>query len=100
MINRREFIAGSGAVTLGALAVGCDTTNVNSLGTVNRIPAVSGESNRLLIENPRHPNPAPVGVDRLPLEWHQERVRVLPSDNPGLGIEVNENMLGEPVFTL
>lgn len=36
-----------------------------------------GESERLLVDNPHHPTPAPVGVDRLPLAWYQAQSRRL-----------------------
>ncbi|MDQ8163829.1 MAG: hypothetical protein P3C10_14730, partial [Gemmatimonadota bacterium] len=34
-------------------------------------------SERLLVENPRHPTPAPIGTDRLPLAWYQGQSRRL-----------------------
>ena len=34
-------------------------------------------SERLLVDNPRHPAPAPVGTDRLPLAWYQGQSRRL-----------------------
>lgn len=34
-------------------------------------------SERLLVDNPHHPAPAPVGVDRLPLAWYQAQSRRL-----------------------
>ena len=37
----------------------------------------SGNSERLLHQDPDHVEPAPVGYDRLPLEWHQMRTRTL-----------------------
>ena len=42
--------------------------------------STTGEgSERLLVPNPHHPTPAPVGVDRLPLEWDKaasQRLRI------------------------
>jgi len=37
----------------------------------------SGGSRALLVDEPRQPAPAPLGYDRLPLEWHQARARRL-----------------------
>ena len=37
----------------------------------------SGNSERLLPQHPDHGEPAPVGDDRRPLEWHQMRTRTL-----------------------
>lgn len=37
----------------------------------------AGDSERLLRPDPNHVEPAPIGYDRLPLEWHQMRVRNL-----------------------
>ena len=39
--------------------------------------AIEGESGKLLVDDPRQPEPAPIGYDRLPLEWHQARTRRL-----------------------
>ena len=36
-----------------------------------------GQSETLLQSDPDHLDPAPIGYDRLPLEWHQERARLL-----------------------
>ncbi len=37
----------------------------------------SGNSESLLQADPAHVEPSPVGYDRLPLEWHQDRARKL-----------------------
>ena len=73
MIDRRQFIKGSSVAALGALTVGCDS----SQGTT-KLPSVSGQSKKLLVNNFAHPKPAT--IDRLPLEWHKDRVRVLQED--------------------
>jgi len=36
-----------------------------------------GDSERLLVRDPDHVEPAPPGLDRLPLAWHQQRTRLL-----------------------
>lgn len=73
MINRRGFIKGTSLISIGALA-GCETKELSKPQN-SRIPYVSGNSSKLLITKPD--NPAPANFDRLPLEWHQGRVKVL-----------------------
>jgi Xaa-Pro dipeptidase len=66
--SRRQFIRGIGAGLTGAAAA------AEALAQVEL--KIRG-SEKLLVDNPRHPQPAPLGYDRLPLSWHQERVRQL-----------------------
>lgn len=72
--TRRDFIRtmGTGLAAAGtaASALACAAPEDAATGT-------SGESERLLVRDPDHVEPAPVGYDRLPLEWHQARVREL-----------------------
>ena len=70
MINRRKFIKGSSMAAVGALTVGCN----NNAGSI-KLPTVSGNSKKLLVNNTDTPKPST--IDRLPLEWHKDRVRVL-----------------------
>jgi Xaa-Pro aminopeptidase len=35
------------------------------------------QSEKLLVDNPDHPEPAPLGTDRLPLSWYQQTTRRL-----------------------
>ncbi|HIC83195.1 MAG TPA: twin-arginine translocation signal domain-containing protein, partial [Candidatus Marinimicrobia bacterium] len=70
MINRRQFIKGSGIATVGALTLG-----FNKKSDATKLPQVSGKSIKLLVDNAAHPQPAT--IDRLPLEWHKGRVKVL-----------------------
>jgi Xaa-Pro aminopeptidase len=89
--SRREFIktmgtglASAGVAATAAAGVACSPSGSESSG---RRPAAgaagSGRgstgsgSEALLVANPDHVEPAPVGYDRLPLEWHQERTRLL-----------------------
>ncbi len=44
-------------------------------------------SERLLRENPRHPPPAPVGTDRLPLSWYQGQSRRLRAEARARGVD-------------
>lgn len=69
MIPRRTFLRdmglGLGAATAAASQLACSPQSRR------------GESMRLLVDDPRQPEPAPKGYDRLPLEWHQGRTRRL-----------------------
>ena len=70
MIDRRKFIKGSSMAAVGALTVGCS----NDAGST-KLPTVSGNSKKLLVNNTDPPKPST--IDRLPLEWHKGRVKVL-----------------------
>jgi Xaa-Pro aminopeptidase len=67
--SRREFIrnVGAGLTLAGASAI-------ELACSPDRPPS---ESEKLLLPSPNHPEPAPVGTGRLPLEWHQQRARIL-----------------------
>lgn len=70
MSTRRDFLRNSGAAALaGSATMACGN------GAGNGIPTVSGDSAAMLLKRPEHPSPAT--YDRLPLEWHQDRVRQL-----------------------
>lgn len=45
-------------------------------------------SERLLVENPHHPKPAPLGVDRLPLQWYKDTSRRLREKARAQGADV------------
>jgi Xaa-Pro dipeptidase len=47
-----------------------------------------GDSERLLVENPHHPVPAPVGVDRLPLAWYQRQSQRLREQARARGVDL------------
>ena len=62
MSSRRDFVrtmglslAASAAAASDLAALACD--------------APPQGSEKLLVPNPYHPVPAPIGVDRLPLDW-------------------------------
>lgn len=61
--DRRAFLkqmgAGLASATAAAQVVACEAAPSD------------GMSEGLLVDNPDHVAPAPVGYDRLPLEWHQ-----------------------------
>ena len=48
---------------------------------------MSGDSERLLETNPDHVDPAPLGYDRLPLEWHQQTTQRLKERVEALGVD-------------
>jgi Xaa-Pro dipeptidase len=64
---------GSGLAASGAAAsaLACESPDDGSQLLAD------GNSERLLRPDPAHVEPAPVGYDRLPLEWHQARLRLL-----------------------
>ena len=72
MSTRRDFVRTMG---LSLAASAAASTDLAALAG-----STTGEgSERLLVPNPHHPTPAPVGVDRLPLEWYKaasQRLRV------------------------
>ena len=67
--SRRDFIRrmGAGLASAGVAAeyLTCSSANIG------------GGSEKLLVQNPDHPEPVPKGVDRLPLSWYQNTVRRL-----------------------
>ena len=72
MSTRRDFVRTMG---LSLAASAAASTDLAALAG-----STTGEgSERLLVPNPHHPTPAPVGVDRLPLEWYKaasQRLRI------------------------
>lgn len=77
--SRRDFIRtmGAGLASAGTAAGGlaCAGDGI-----------ASGESEQLLVPHPDHLEPAPLGYDRLPLEWHQGRTRTLKQRVDDLGV--------------
>jgi len=58
---------GQGLATVGAAAVAVAEASASARGA----------SSKLLVPNPHQPAPAPLGYDRLPLEWYQAAARRL-----------------------
>lgn len=73
----QAFLKTSGAVALGAAAAACDQNeNPQQEAVKEEVAKVTvGDSAKMLLNRPEHP--APSTADRLPLEWHQGRVRIL-----------------------
>jgi Xaa-Pro aminopeptidase len=67
--SRREFIRNVG---LGFGAAGSALTELACAAESG-----TGESEKLLVDNPDHPEPAPMGYDRLPLDWYKATTRRL-----------------------
>ncbi|HXV62348.1 MAG TPA: M24 family metallopeptidase [Vicinamibacteria bacterium] len=67
--SRREFIRDMG--------VGLSTASIAAAGLARAQSRTASDSEKLLVPDSDHPTPAPLGVDRLPLEWHQGRTRIL-----------------------
>jgi Xaa-Pro aminopeptidase len=49
--------------------------------------AGKGESEKLLLKDPSHPKPAPLGYDRLPLEWYKNTVKRLKEKAAAQGVQ-------------
>jgi Xaa-Pro dipeptidase len=83
--SRRDFIqrmgTGMAAASTAATALACSVAETD--------PALSGSSGSelLLEQSPDHLEPAPLGYDRLPLEWHQNRSRALKARLEGRGVD-------------
>jgi len=62
---------------------------------------IHGGSESLLIQNPDHPEPAPKGIDRLPLSWYQNTVKRLKNRVAEKGIDaiLLERDLNKVYFT-
>jgi len=79
--SRRHFIRqmGAGLASAGAAAgaLACTPQADGSGFYGSALLRHSGDSEGLLRRDPDWVEPAPLGYDRLPLEWHQGRIRVL-----------------------
>ncbi|MFN8581317.1 MAG: M24 family metallopeptidase [Gemmatimonadaceae bacterium] len=79
MSSRRDFVRHIG---LGLAAASSAAEALAAQATQGRSP-----SERLLVENPHHPTPAPVGFDRLPLAWYQAQSRRLREKAKARGVD-------------
>lgn len=78
-ISRRFFIKN---MSLGLAAAGL---SANQLACIPETQATGSE--KLLVTNPEQPEPAPLGYDRLPLDWYQNRVRRLKENTKELRLD-------------
>ncbi len=77
--SRRLFIRqmGTGLAAAGTAAGALACTPESEVGGDPDRLSTSGSSESLLQRDPDHLEPAPMGYDRLPLEWHQARAQTL-----------------------
>ena len=66
---------------------GLATAGVAAARVVEASSAREGGSQKLLVPNPNQPAPAPVGYDRLPLEWYQGAARRLKAQAAARGAD-------------
>jgi len=78
-ISRRNFIRNMGA---GFAAAGISAEKLAMFQNIQK-----SESEKLLIKNPKQPEPAPKGYDRLPLSWYKNTVRRLKEKVKEKGID-------------
>ena len=79
MSSRRTFVRQMG------LGLASSSAAAAALTAQPRGPRRGSE--RLLVANPRHPAPAPLGTDRLPLAWYQAQSRRLRATARARGID-------------
>src|SRR5262245_11715199 len=70
MQSRRGFVRSMGA-SIAAASVAAESLAAQAAS------AQRFGSERLLVDNPLHPTPAPLGVDRLPLAWYKGQSKKL-----------------------
>jgi Xaa-Pro dipeptidase len=80
MASRRAFVQRMG-VGLTSCALAAEQLAAQAASMTQ------GGSERLLVDNPNQPKPAPVGVDRLPLAWYQAQSRRLRETARAQGID-------------
>ncbi len=78
MTTRRDFVRRIG------LSLAASSAASAELAAITR-PADGSE--RLLVRNPHHPLPAPVGVDRLPLSWYKAAANRLRASAKARGVD-------------
>ncbi|MFN8575023.1 MAG: M24 family metallopeptidase [Gemmatimonadaceae bacterium] len=79
MTSRRHFVRDMG--------LGLASASAAAQALAAQQPQRRSPSERLLVENPNHPTPAPVGVDRLPLAWYQAQSRRLRAQAKARGVD-------------
>jgi Xaa-Pro dipeptidase len=80
--SRRRFMKNAG---LGIAGLGLGATAA-AKGFPSQ--AAKGESEKLLIKDPDHPQPAAKGVDRLPLDWYKNTIKRLKDKVAAQGVQV------------
>lgn len=79
-ISRRNFIKN--------ISVGLAGVPLAGKTYADNVPLSRQESEKLLVKVPDQPEPAPVGVDRLPLSWYKATVKRLKEKAAEKGIDV------------
>ena len=77
-ISRRRFIRNMG---MGLASTGLAAKQLAAL------TEITGDSEKLLIDRPGQPEPAPDGYDRLPLGWYKNTVQRLKEKVSAKGID-------------
>ena len=80
MTSRRDFVRTMGLSLAASAAASADLAALPD-------DAPPQGSERLLVPNPHHPTPAPVGTDRLPLEWYKATCRRLRAAAKARGVD-------------
>ena len=78
-ISRRSFMKNCG---LGISSLGLGAANIACTS-----PAVKGDSEKLLVKDPDHPEAAPINYDRLPLSWYKNTVKRLKDKVAAKGVD-------------
>lgn len=89
--SRRAFIKSMG---VGLAATGLAADNI-----VNASGLATGGSENLFVTNRIHPEPAPKGYDRLPLEWYKGTVQRLKNKLKGIDVILLESDLNKVYFS-
>ncbi len=84
MASRRTFVRQIGA----GLAASMAAAETLAAQASSWRTSDGSDSERLLVDNPYHPAPAPVGVDRLPLRWYQQQSQRLRAQAKARGVDV------------
>ena len=79
-ISRRNFIQN--------ISVGLAGVSLTGKTYAKDVSLIQQESEKLLVKVPDQPEPAPVGVDRLPLSWYKATVKRLREKAAEKGIDV------------
>lgn len=82
--SRKAFIQQMGT---GLAAAGSAAAALTACGASGQDSRSGASSEDLLVGDPLHVEPAGVGTDRLPLEWHQERTRQLKRRLEPMGVD-------------
>lgn len=89
--NRRTFIKKIG------LSIAATSLAADNLVSASSLPP--GGSENLLVNNRVHPDPAPLGYDRLPLDWYKATVQRLKDKLKGVDAILLENDLNKVYFS-